>query len=134
MTMTPGQKDLIVYRNQPNLIAFDVIGLDWSAAVFAMQVRSTRGLTNTALLDLVIATAGTQGISRTVATTDGVPTTTVTIQIDETALDAVAPYPANGLAPNTPVELRYDIAVTPSGSAKRRLVEGAFTIVEGVTL
>lgn len=134
MITTPGQKDLTVYRNQPNIISFDVPDLDWSAAVFAMQVRVTRGLMGTAPLDLAIATAGTQGISRTVATVDGITTTTVTIQIDEDALDDVAPYPANGLEPNTPVQLRYDITVTPSGTPKFRLLEGAFIIIEGVTL
>lgn len=128
--MTPAQAQLTALRYQPFIYAIDIVGFDWSAATLALQVRSDRAAPGTALVDLSRATAGTQGLSTTVATTGGVPTTTLTIQIDQTTIDALPGFPDD---PNALVQLRYDLVVTPAGGVKQRWLEGVFAISEGVT-
>lgn len=131
--MTPGQLDIRANRWAPFVYSIDFEGYDFSAATFAMQVRMFRDGTGAALIDLTNATAGTEGISATVATSGGVDTTTVVIRIDEATLDAVLPYPASGQEPDTDVALRWDIQITPTGGDKARWLEGVFTIAAGVT-
>lgn len=130
---TPARADLTARRYQPFILIVDAVGQDWTGADLKLQVRATQSAPGAALIDLSVAAAGSEGLSISVATTLGIPTTTLTIQIDEATLTATTPYPGNGLEPNTPVSLRYDLVVTPSGGIKQRWLEGAFIIVEGVT-
>ena len=132
--MTPGQMDLVVYRNAPRNITIDLPGYDWTSAVIAQQIRPYRGQTGTALITLGVATVGTQGISIAVVIELGVPTTTLTLQYDEATIDAILPHATSGLEPNSDVLLKHDIIVTPDGGIKARWFEGDFTISEGVTI
>lgn len=114
-----------------------VISVDWSGATFKMELRVNPGDTGTALVSLTNAAAGSQGISATYedayAMPDGSGTVIATIirpQIDEATIEGLA----LGARTSDPVELYYDIHVTPSGSAKRLLCFGKFTIYPGVTI
>ena len=113
-----------------------VIGVNWSAATFRMEVRNLPGDSGTALVTLTNASAGSQGISATYDAKyplpDGrgtAPTTIIRIQIDEATLEALAlATPAN-----EPLALHYDLHATPSGEPKRVVCFGTFTIKPGVT-
>lgn len=135
MSLTPGRMDIRANRWTPLIFAFEMPGYDFSAAAFAQHVRLRRDTPGAALITLANAAAGTQGLSATVAfDDDGIPTTTVTIRIDEATIEALLPFPANGLPADEPdVSLVHDIHITPNGGIKARWVEGAFTIFAGAT-
>ncbi len=130
----PTTHNLRVQRNAPALITVDLVGYDFTGGTFAMQVRAYRGASGSALISLTNQTAGTQGISVAVVTTGGVPTSTLTIQIDESTIDALLPASTNGQKAGTDVELVYDLVLTGGGFAKSRWLEGTFTIHEGATV
>lgn len=132
--MTPGTLPLVAQRNAPFFYSIEFVGYDFSAATLAAQVRQYRGQTGTALLPLTKQTAGTQGISVTVVTTLGVPTSTLLYQIDEANIDACLPFPANGQKAGTDVELVHDLIITGGGLNKTRMLEGPFIIREGATV
>lgn len=132
--MTPGRLDLRAHRWTPFFYDIDFAGYDFSAATFALQVRSYRDQSGTALISLVNASAGSQGLSVTVVTTEGVPTSTVRIRINETTLEDLLPFATNGRPADDPdVPLVWDLHITSSGLGKVRWLEGSFTIVAGVT-
>ncbi len=114
-----------------------VVGVDWSGATFKMEIRANPGDGGSALVSLSNAAAGSQGISATYdaayAMPDGSGTVGATIirpQIDEATIEGLS------LAARTsdPLTLYYDMHVTPSGSSKRLLCFGTFTIYPGVTI
>lgn len=112
-------------------------GVNWSSgAAFVLTVRTAYGATGTALITLTGATAGTQGISATYdagyldpSTGAVVGGTRLRLQIDEATLEAISWGSAN---PDEPLELFYDLLVTPSGEPQRQLCRGPFTIYPGV--
>lgn len=130
---------LVAHRWTPYVetpVAF--IGRDYSAATFAMQLRVRPDALGSPLVSLTGATAGSQGISCVVTTDDDdVPTSWITIQIDEATLEALLPYAETSGSPNrTPgsdLVLYHDIHITGGGHVKRRRAEGTFTIKAGVT-
>lgn len=130
----PTTLNLRVQRNAPWLMTMAIEGYDFTGGTFAMQVRAYRGAAGSALIGLTNQTAGTQGISVAVVTTGGVPTSTLTFQIDEATIDALLPASTNGQKAGTDVELFHDIVLTGGGLGKSRWFEGAFTIHEGVTV
>lgn len=131
--MTPGKLDLRAYRWTPFIFTMDFEGQDFTGASFASEIRMYRDANGSALATLDDAAEGDQGISFTVATVDDVPTSTVTMQIDETTLEALLPFPANGRPSDDPdVPLVWDLHITLDG-LKRRWLEGKFTIVAGST-
>lgn len=132
--MTPGTVPITVYRNTPFADSVRFVGLDFTGATFAMQVRLQKAAEGDPLIDLAGATAGSEGLSVIVAEEDGVDVSTVTIQIDEATIDACLPWPANGQKAGTDVELFYDLVITGGGLPKTRWIEGAFIIREGVTV
>ena len=111
-------------------------GLNWSTAAFAMQIRANPGDTGTALVSLATASAGSEGLSASYDSgytlPDGTVTgaTTLRIQINEATMEALAAAART----SEPVNLFYDIHVTPSGSSKRMLCYGKFDVYPGVTI
>lgn len=113
-----------------------VVGVDWSGAAFKLDIRVDPGDTGTPLVSLTSASAGSQGISATYEAgyvlPDGTsaPATIIRPQIDEATLEALD----LSTRPSSPLELFYDLHVTPSGEPKRVVCFGAFTIYPGVTV
>jgi len=126
----PGNAPLRVYRNTAFVQIVTVQNYDFSAATFASQVRAYRDAAGAALITLGNATVGTQGISCTYSA----PVSTIIIQYDEATIDALLPYPANGVKQGADVELYWDFHVTGGGLIKTRLLQGTFTIEPGVTV
>jgi hypothetical protein len=122
-----------------------VLGLDWSAAGFAMQVRAAPGDTGTPLADLVTAAAGVQGLSATydagyLYPANGpnvalrgteVGATIIRPQIDQATLEAI-PLAADDPAAALP--LWYDLHVTPPTMPKQQFLYGIYTLNPGVTI
>lgn len=131
---------LLAYKRVPFLepdgTTFVIVGPNWSAATYRMQVRNAPGDTGAPLVTLTNQAAGTQGISASYVADyvmpDGseAPATKVLIQINETTIEGWAlgtPY-------DEPVELFYDLHITPSGGTKINYCGGKFTIAPGVTI
>ena len=117
------------------------VGYDWTGATFLMHVRNNPGDTSTPTITLTGASAGSEGISVTYDTdysyidpTSGQAVTAaaslVLVQINEATLEALS----LGTPAKDPVELAYDLHVTPSGGVKRVAVYGTFNILPGVTV
>lgn len=136
--MTPATLDLRAQRWAPYVeTPFAFEGLDFSAATFALQVRRYRDAPGDPLISIAGAAVGSEGISCVVTTDeDDVPTSWLTVQIDEATLEAVDPFTVTDGVPNrkagTDASLFYDLQITGGGYAKRRWVQGAFTIEAGV--
>lgn len=131
-TNEPGRLNLRVPRWTPFVYEIAFVGLDFTGASMKLDVRTYRDATGSALISLSNASAGSQGLSVAVATSGGVTTSTVTINISEATIEGVLPFPANGQEPGSDVYLKYDLHVT-SESLKRRWLEGDFIILAGVT-
>jgi len=128
--MTPVTLDLVARRWAPFVeVPFGFEAFDFSAATFEMQVRTLRDLTGDPLIDLTNATAGTEGISCEVTTTDGVDTSFLTVQIDEATLNDL---PFAGKRGQNFVGY-YDLKITGGGLPKTRWFQGKFTCEAGVT-
>lgn len=121
--------NLSVNRWQPWIDTATFEARDFTGATFKMQVRDTKDKSGDPRIDLGNATAGSEGISWVVTTTDGVPNSTLTFQIDKATIDAV---PVTS-PPGGDQVLYYDLHVT-SGGIERRELEGTFTIRAGVTV
>lgn len=126
----PGTVALRAFRNAPLVQEITVSSYDFSAATFAAQVRAYKDAPGSALITLANASAGSQGISCTYAGT----TSTILLQIDEATIDALLPYPTNGVKQGADVVLYWDFIVTGGGLIKTRLLQGTFTIEPGVTV
>ncbi|MDO7843463.1 hypothetical protein [Sphingomonas immobilis] len=129
---TPGRVNWRVNRWVPFVDTIAVRGIDLSAGPFLMQVRLFRDAPGAPLLNLVAAAANAEGISASVATSGGVPTTTIQIRVNETTIEGLLPYPGNGVQPGADVPLVWDMLIG-SGATKSRWFEGSFTIIPGVT-
>lgn len=137
------QLDLVAWRRVPfggASGAQDIVllGLNWSGATFAMQVRAALGDTGTPYVTLANAAAGAQGILATydsgyVHPTTGavVGATTIRPQIDQATLAAI-PLAADD--PAAPLLLWYDLHVTPVGLPTLQFLYGQFTLNPGVTI
>ena len=130
-----GYFDLSVKRNRPFLDTIEFEGLDFTGDTGTkLQVRSHKGAADPADLTLTIQTPGTQGLSWSMATVEGVVISTLTIDIDESTIDALLPASANGQKAGTDVVRYYDLLGTAVGVTPDRFLEGRFTILEGVTV
>lgn len=132
--MGAAQLDIAAFKRVPfddNLV---FVGPDYSGAAFAMQVRQHWGDTGTALLTPTLtATYDPAYIyydPRRRLTVGPVPATIVAIAIPEADIEAL-PFAA---AEEKPLELVYDMHITPSGESKRVAVAGGFTIYPGATI
>lgn len=114
---------------------FIKVGVNWSAAAFAMKIATAPDVA--ALVTLANAAAGSQGFSATYdaayvhpETGAVVGATTIRGQIDEATLEAIS----WGATPvTTDLPLVYDLLVTPSGEPQRAWAYGAVTIRKGVS-
>ena len=131
----PITKDLTALRGMPFAASLAIKGLDLTAPSFGrMQVRLYPDAPGGPLLDLNIGGGG-NGISLSVTTDGGVPTSTFLITIVQATIDALLPFP-NGGDPGDVVTLSYDIVLAhPSlfNGSKQRWQQGTFNIVPGVT-
>lgn len=123
--------DLIAHKRTPWAFTFAIVGFDYSAGAFAMQVRQRQGDTGAAVLTATL----TADYDPTFTYWDGrravnEAATTIEAVIAEVDLEAI-PLAAD---PSKPVELYYDLHITPPGQAKRVLVGGKFSVYPGVTI
>ncbi|RZJ01810.1 MAG: hypothetical protein EON90_02035 [Brevundimonas sp.] len=128
--ITPGRLDLMAQRWTPFIYVIAFEGFDFSAATFAMDVRLYRDAPGAALIALTNAASNAQGVSVSVTTDDGVPTSEVQIRINETTLEGLLLAAAGA---GKDVVAVYDLHITGGGLAKTRWVEGSFTIRAGAT-
>ena len=126
--ITAGQLSVLVNRWQPNKIEIDFVGYDFTGETFKSEVRAYRDAPDPALITLANAASPGEGISVTVVTTDGVPTSTVQIRINETTVEGLPFTNPKG----TDLELVWDLVIG-AGSAKTRWLEGPFIVHGGST-
>lgn len=128
-----GDLPLRAQRWTPFFYSIDFPGFDFTSATFKLQVRQYRDASGDPLIDITNASAGAEGLSVTTAVDDGITTSTVLIQINETTIEGVLPLASSGRPADDPdVPLVWDLHVTLSGK-KQRWLEGSFTIIAGVT-
>ncbi len=123
--ITPATLALTANRHAPFVYAIQINDIDLTGAVLDMHVRLDFGTPGDPLIDLSPQTAGTQGLSKVIAGGN----TTLTIQIDEAALEGL-PAPAEV---GDDLVLAYDLQITPSGGTKAVWFRGSFTVRAGVT-
>lgn len=128
--MAAGQLSLLLNRWQPNFVAIDFVGYDFTGAAFKSELRAYRDAPDPALVTLQNATAGTQGISVAVTTDDeAIPTSTVTLQYDEATIEGLPFTNPRG----TDLELVWDLTIDPTVGEKLRWLEGPCIIHGGST-
>ncbi|MEG3152990.1 hypothetical protein U1769_24115 [Sphingomonas sp. ZT3P38] len=129
----PGSVDLRVNRWVPFDDMIGIEGADLSDATMLMQVRAYRDAPGDPLISLVNAAPPAQGLSVSAETVEGMPTSTIRIMINETTIEGLLPFPANGVEPGADVVLVWDLLLSKTGFTKARWFEGAFIIVPGAT-
>lgn len=148
--MTPGHLVLAGDRQTPFLRTLTFLRIDFTGAVFKMQVRDRKdGGAVRADLATVVTTAegvklvygGTATIAAHIAagrltavpagfaSGDNVALSTVTIRINEATMEAM-PF---GTEVGDDLELYHDFHVTPSGGTKEVYLEGPYIVRAGVT-
>lgn len=128
--ITPGTLDLVAYRWTPYVYTIDFEGVDFSAATMLSHVRLRRDAPGSPIISLANASPSSEGLSVSVVTTGGVPTSTIQIRINETTLEGIL---LNAGVPGEDVVLSWDIHITGGGYPKSRFLEGRFVIKPGVT-
>ncbi|CAN7167727.1 hypothetical protein [Brevundimonas sp. LjRoot202] len=132
-----GTRPLVALRWQAFKHTIDLVGYDLTGGTFAAQMRLYRDAPGAPLISLANSVSPAEGISVTVATTDGIPTSTIEMRINEVTIEGVLPFTVAAGVPNrkagSDVELVWDIHVTATGLPKTRLLEGPFTIRAGST-
>jgi hypothetical protein len=124
MSISPASVELRAYRGTPFIDVTDFEGFDYSAATFVLEVRAYRDKPGAALVAIGNATAGAQGVSVSVATTDGIPTSSVKIQINETTIEGLAfTSPRGGN-----LVLQYALDIAGGGHVKTRRMQGDFVV------
>lgn len=134
--ITPGKLDLFVQRWTPFDYSIQLpVGLDFTGATAAMQVRLRPDAVGAPIIDLVNASPTGQGLSFSHVTEGGVVTSTLRIRINETTAEGILLNA--GKLPSVDhredVRLSYDIHITGGGFAKTRWYEGVLTIRSGTT-
>jgi hypothetical protein len=134
MDFLPGQRNYLANRWEPFVRKISFEGFNYAGATFLMQVRLTRDAAGAALIALDTNAPGVQGVSIDgVVTTDGIPTTTITIRINELAMEALPPGGPPGEL-GADLTLWWDLQITPAGGGdKFRALEGKFIVHAGVT-
>lgn len=132
--MGAAQLDIAAFKRVPFADDLVFVGPDYSAAAFAMQIRQHWGDTGTALvtpsLSATYDPAYVYYDPRRKITVGPVPATIVAIDIAEATIEAL-PFAAEE---EKPLELVYDMHITPTGEPKRVAVAGKFTIYPGATI
>ena len=127
--MRPAQVTLAAFRNLIFTEQFVFDGLSLTGVVMAMQVRPYPDAPDDPLIDLGMASAGSEGISTLVDTSGPTPISTVTVQIDRSSLQSIAGPPN----PGGDVVLAYDLVTTGVNFGQVMLVRGAFILQGSVT-
>lgn len=132
--MSAAQLDIAAYKRVPFDDTLVFVGPDYSAATFAMEIRQHWGDTGTALLTPTLSATYDPAYiyydPRRKLTVGPVPATVVAIAIAEATIEAL-PFAAEE---EKPLELVYDMHITPTGEPKRVAVAGKFTIYPGATI
>jgi hypothetical protein len=130
----PGRLDLHANRNVPYLkTAVTFRGPDFTGATFRVQVRLLPQSSGAPLIDLSSASVSGDRLLIAASVIDGLIVTDVRFFIDRASIDAILPWPANGLEPDTPVKLYWDMTISGPTVNLSRWLEGNFFIHEGVT-
>lgn len=129
--------NIAAFKRTPFVDDVAILGPDYTGASFLMHIRNKLGDSGSPLISLANASAGSQGISVSYQPSyiyndegDVAPASVILIQIDESTLESLALN--NPTA--KPVELAYDLHITPSGGIKRVELFGQFLINPGVTI
>lgn len=132
-----GIRNVVAQRWQAFKHIIDLEGYDLTSGTFLSHVRLYRDAPGSALIALSNAASPAEGISVTVATVDGLTTSTIEIRISETTIEGCLPFTVTDGAPNrkpgSDLALVWDIHVAATGFPKHRLLEGLFTIKAGST-
>lgn len=126
--ITPADLPLVAYRFSPFAEVIPFEGFDWTGATFTLQARLWRDAPGEPLIDLANAVPIAQGISVSVVTTDGIPTSFVQVRINEATLE---PLLLNAGKAGSDVEVPYAMHVTGGGLPKTRILDSTFTIRAG---
>ena len=125
---TPFNVNLFPHRWTPYTFTIEIRGVDFSAAQFRIQVRPYPDA-ETPLLELGNDAPGSQGISCSVVTVGGAPSSIIVIQIDEATIEGL-PFPTpRGSDPR----FSWDMLIWGAGIPKRRWFQGAFIVRAGST-
>lgn len=126
----------VMSKRVPFLGSLAIEGANLTTATFKMEIRNLPGDTGTALVTLNGASAGSEGISCTYDAAYVDPesgetfaASVILIQINETTMEGLS----TGTPTDEPVEVHYDIHITPSGGTKFLAAYGTFTYAPGVT-
>lgn len=130
--ITPGKLDLVVQRWTPFVVILDFEGYDFSgeSTTFALQARLYRDAPGSPILSLTKQAANAEGISCTVTTTEGIPTSHLQIRINETTAETIL---LNAGKAGADVVLKQDLHITGAGVPKTRWIEGDLIIRAGAT-
>jgi hypothetical protein len=125
--MLAGSRDLYVERWTPFKHVIEFQRLDFLGQDARVQVRANADRSGPPLIDLSLAASG-EGISITAGDAPGMISTTVTIRINETTIEAM-PFtnPRGGEWHGV-----WDLHIG-NGVAKRRWLRGKFIILPGAT-
>lgn len=118
----------------PFVYDIDIVGIDLTDATFAAQVHDTKDRTaGTPRASLTTPVTDVEGVRLvSVVTTDGVPTSSIRIRINEATMEAMdVANDAGALGDNG--SIFWDMHITPSGGTKFLAFEGKFTVKAGVT-
>lgn len=124
-----GRLDLVAPRHAPFVYTILFEGADFSGDTLRMQVRLTPDTPGDPLVDLIIATAGTQGLSYETEIVDGVVNSTLTIQIDK---DTMEDMPAAAELGDD-LAIYYDLHRDPNDGPLYVALEGKFIVHAGVS-
>ena len=132
--MGAAQLDIAAFKRVPFADDLVFVGPDYSAAAFAMQIRQHWGDTGTALITPTLSATYDPAYiyydPRRKITVGPVPATIVAIDVAEATIEAL-PFAAEE---EKPLELVYDMHITPTGEPKRVAVAGKFTVYPGATI
>ena len=131
--MKPGLLNITAYRWQPFVQTIRFENVDFTGAVFKMEVRLYKDALQTPLISLTNSAAPSQGISVAKSVVDGVTVSDVTIRIDKSTIDATEPFTGSNRTLGADVRIKYDLHITPPGQLERRWIEGDFIVAAGVT-
>lgn len=155
--LQPGRYDIAADRWVACILSFSFIGVDFTDAVFAAQVRQVPDGTGSPLVNLATVTtsaaegvrlvyAGTDTITNHIAAGrldeapdgysvgDSVLLSVVGIRINETTMEGL-PFPGSGTSGERGEDavLAWDMHITPEGGIKDKWMGGTFTVRAGVT-
>ena len=111
-----------------------MFGPDYTSGTFQLAIAAAAG--SAALISLTKQAAGTQGVSATFEDPFTHPITSevgsamiIRPQVDEASFEALV----WGSDPTAPLELYYDLLMTPTGLPQRAVCFGTFTLYPGVS-